>query len=292
MQFTSHFDEYLEYLRQKGYTEESIKAKNRMLRGSLSHCSVANKKIKDLRLTDIASVIESGRTHGRYGPQKAVLTFKSYLKYLSQLGVKLPFDWRDIETPKIPSREQSYLTEIELIKLLNSVPVDTFLELRERVLLEILFSTGMRISEALSLEWEDINWGEKEAIIVSGKTGDERKIYFTNKCIRWLRRYKEYTSSFSNSNYIFINKKGEGPLDIKSAEGYLLKHQEEWDLEKHITFHSLRRTLATLLLEKQMEIQNVQLTIGWKSPRTILRYYAIANQERAKITHQKLANII
>ena len=123
MVFNSHFDDYLNYLRQRGYTEHSIGEHKRFLCGALSHSDITHKRIGNLKLTDVGAIMESAKVHGEFGPQRAVVTFRRYLKFLQDSGIKIPFDWRDVEVPRVPEKEHTYLTEGELKRLLNAIPV-------------------------------------------------------------------------------------------------------------------------------------------------------------------------
>ncbi|GAI71089.1 unnamed protein product, partial [marine sediment metagenome] len=86
-----------------------------------------------------------------------------------------PFDWRDIEVPRMPDKPVEWLPENELKRILNSFNLNTITGLRTRTLLETLYSTGMRIGEALSLDVKDIDFQEKE-VMVKGKGGQIEKV--------------------------------------------------------------------------------------------------------------------
>jgi len=288
MVFSSHFEDYLNYLRQRGYAEHTIREHKRFLGGSLAHCGITKKRLEDIKLTDVGTVIEAGRQHGEFGPQRSVVVFRRYLKFLQESGAKLSFDWRDIEVPKVPFKQQSCLSETELKRLLDSIPVHKFEELRTKTLLEILFSTGMRIGEALNLRWENINWHKKEALIRTNKTRDEEYVYFTDRSLYWLKQWLLFLQKKNKTNeYIFITRNG-NPLSHNAAKQYLRLHQGEWKLDKHITFHVFRRALATILMEKGADLKSIQGILRHKSERTTLRYYTIFNKKRAKQVHQKL----
>lgn len=287
MVFNSHFEDYLNYLRQKGYTEKTIGEHKRFLGGSLAHCDITEKKIKDIKLTDVGDVMEAGKQHGEFGPQRSVVTFRRYLKFLQESGIKLPFDWRDIETPRVPFKQQTFLSETELKRLLDSIPIRKFEDLRTKTLLEVLFSTGMRIGEALNLKWDDISWHKKEALIKTKKTGDEEYIYFSDRSLYWLKEWRKKLQKKKKENeFVFVSNEG-NPLSQNAAKQYLRLHQEEWDTKKHITFHTLRRTFGNLLMEKRPDLKAIQTLLRHKSPRTTLQWYVHCDSKRAKDFHRK-----
>ncbi len=297
MKTKDKFSEYLEYMRKKGLTEKTIKEHKRFLYGAVTHSILINKEISKLKLTDIAYLIESGKTHGEYGGQRVVCTFRKYLKFLNESGIKIPFDWRDIEVPKVPSKEPIVLDKEELFKVLEAFPIShqnigaKRMALCMRALCEILFTTGMRISEALSLKKEHlITIQEKKEIIIKGKNSDERIIYFNDRAIEWLERYLEQRND--NSLAMFVNSYGEG-LRAVTAKSYLLRFRKKLErIGNKLKFHTFRRTLATQLFENGADIKSVQIILGHKSERTTLKYYIKANKRIAQKVHQEILNKI
>jgi site-specific recombinase XerD len=112
-------------------------------------------------------------------------TFLTYLREVHQLPV---YDPSRIRRPKIPKREVAYLTKEEIQAFFKAIPSTTLSGLRDRALIEILYASGMRISEALSLNRNQINWELREAHII-GKGNKPRKVYFTEDALTWLRDY-------------------------------------------------------------------------------------------------------
>lgn len=287
MKLKDQFRDYTNYLRQKGYTDHTIKEHKRFLNGALSHAEVvADKDIKDLKLTDVGAVMQAGKRHGEYGSQRAVVTFRRFLRFLQRSGVELPFDWRDIEVPRVPEKEKPYVGIKEFNEFVKAIPLDNICRLRTRALLEILFASGMRISEALSLTRDDIDWEKKEAKIVSGKTRDERIVYFTDRSLRWLKKYLKARKD--NCPALFVNQGGTGAMKRATARNYLRNLRKELEVKKHITHHSFRRALATVLIEEGADIKSTQHIMGHKSERTTLRYYAKVNKRRAKKVHRRI----
>lgn len=171
MKLSEAFEGYLGYMGQKGMDPKTINEHRRMLYGSLTH-SVADRELDSLRLIDVAAVMQGGTSHGKYGPQRSVVVFRRVLKYIKDSGIPIPFDWREVEVPGVPTKQNEYLTKEELEKVLNSFDISTPAGLRTRALTEVLFVTGMRISEAISLNKEDIDWEQREAVVTNAKTKD------------------------------------------------------------------------------------------------------------------------
>jgi site-specific recombinase XerD len=114
--------------------------------------------------------------------------FRTFLKYLREVHQLPVYDPTRICRPKIPTRKVAYLTKAEIQRFFQAIPTTTLSGLRDRALIEILYASGMRISEALSLNRNQINWELREAHII-GKGSKPRKVYFTDEALQWLREY-------------------------------------------------------------------------------------------------------
>jgi len=287
MRVKDKFEEFLIYLRKKGLTEHSIGEYRRFLFGALSHSVLTDKKVEDLKMVDVASIIEAGKIHGEYGSQRAVVTLRRYLKFLKDSGVRLPFDWRDIEVPRVPEKEQAYLTEEEFNSFIEKIPLNTLYGLRNRTLYEVLFSTGARIGEILSLNRSDIDW-EKKEVKVKGKGGDEGMIYFSDRSLGWLKKYLETRTDDCPALFVTYNFNGIRPLLKVSARKHLLNYRRKFGMDKKITHHAFRRSFCSLLLDRGATIKEVQYLARHKSERTTLRFYIKVEKRKAKEVHQEI----
>jgi site-specific recombinase XerD len=284
---------YLEWLEKRGLREHTIKEHKRFLFGAISHSLLIEKNVEKLTLADVASVMESGRQHGFYGPQRAVCVFRQLLKFAKDSGLKLQFDWRDVPVPKVPSREQPILEKDEFEALMESFPIyhsnagARKMALCMRALCEVLFATGMRISETLTLKRDQIEEiKNKRELIIKGKGEDERKVFFSDRAIYWLEEYLKQRND--NSPAMFVNAYGE-PLKYTTAKSYILRFRKKLGyLAKKVKFHTFRRTLGTYLFEKGANVKDVQIILGHKSERTTLRCYIKWSERKAKNRYLKI----
>src|SRR3989344_3464590 len=283
MKVKDTFENYLAYLEARGMAPKTVREHQRLLYGSLGH-SKAEYEISDLKMTDAAKVIAAGRAHGYYGPQRSVVIFRRLLKYIRESGTPIPFDWHEIELPKVAQKPNEYLTPEELEKVLGSLDTSNHAGLRTRTLLEVLYATGMRIAEAISLNKADIDWENKEAIVMNAKTKDMEKIYFTDRCLDWLKKYLETRKDDLPS--LFVS--GRGRLLSVTSRNYLRTNLPDLGIRKHIKHHLFRKTFATHLIQGGADITAVGDLCRHKSPRTTLSYYAAINKERSKEIHQKI----
>ncbi len=264
-------------------SKKTIIEHRRYLFGSLSH-SIQNKELDDLTIADSAMVIEAGMTHGKTGPQRSICVFRTLLKYIKDSGIKLPIDWRDIEVPKLTRKPVEYLTLEELEKIRNALDENYLPDLRTRALIEVLLDTGMRISEACSLDKNDIDYEKKEVRVINAKTKDIEMVYFTDRSIFWVKKYLEKRKD--ELPYLFVS--GRGRLLTVSSRNYMRTHLDNIGIKKHIKHHIFRKTFATYLIQGGVNIKEVQTLCRHKSERTTLRAYVGVNIEEAKFSHHKI----
>ncbi len=275
--------DFLDYLHQKDYAEKTINEYNRHFSGSLAHSSLYDKRLKDIHLTDMSALLEAGKSHGRFGPQRSLSVFRQYLKYLKESGEKFDLDYRDIKLPVIPSPPNEYLTLEELELIRNSLSND-MAGLRCRCLIEILLDTGMRISEAISLDKTDVDFEKKEALVTNCKTHEKEKVYFTDRSLFWISKYLEKRKD--DLPCLFVS--GRGRLLSVTSRNYMRTHLNNLGINKHIKHHIFRKTFCTYLIQGGANIKSVQYLARHKSERTTLKVYCCVDKEKAKEAHQKI----
>lgn len=154
---------------------------------------------------------------------------------------------------------------------------------RDLALIDILVSSGMRVGELVKLNIQDINFNERECLVL-GKGNKERIVYFDARTKIHLRNYLE--SRKDNNNALFVSLKA--PYDrigINGIESRLRKIGEKLNIKK-VHPHKFRRTLATIAIDKGMPIEQVQRLLGHEKVDTTLKY-AMVKQSNVKIAHQK-----
>lgn len=137
--------------------------------------------------------------------------------------------------------------------------------LRDAAVIELLFATGIRISELCSLKLQDVNLYEK-TILIYGKGSKERKIQIGNEdVVTILKEYKEdFITEIRNCNYFFVNQSGK-PLSDQTVRRMINKYSSLAAIELHITPHMFRHTFATSLLEADVDIRYIQEMLGHSS---------------------------
>ncbi len=194
-------------------------------------------------------------------------------------------DFEKIKRPKIPKRRVDYLTEEELKKFFDSIGKRSMRDFRFRALVSILISTGCRISEALNLKIQDIDWKQKEAMII-GKGNKERKIYFTDwslNCIKEYIKKRGYEGKF-----IFVAEGKQNRWDRNDAQRNFRNYRKKLGLPSNITAHTIRHSFATILLKKGVSLGHIQVLLGHSDIQTTSRHYlGILSDDEAKEAHKK-----
>ncbi len=159
------------------------------------------------------------------------------------------------------------------------------MDFRFRTLVSVLISTGCRISEALNLKIQDIDWDKKEAMII-GKGNKQRKLYFTDwslECIREYIKKRKYKGKF-----IFVVQGKKKRWDRNDAQRSFRNYREKLRLAPIITAHTIRHSFATMLLKKGVSLGHIQVLLGHSDIQTTSRHYlGILSDDEAKEAHKK-----
>jgi site-specific recombinase XerD len=287
MLFKQYYAEFVDYKQKQGHAEHTLGEYRHFLGGSLSHCCVMDKEVMDLRLTDVADVIQAGGVHGEFGPQRSVSLFRQLLRYLEEKGEKIPFNWMLIKLPPVPEKEQDFLIPEEFEDFVNQIDTNTLYGLRDRALYELLWSTGLRIGEALKLNRDC--YLNRETKIKNAKGGDEAKVYFSERSVRWIDEYLKRREDTCAALFV-VYQLGIRRLKGCQARKNLLTYRQKFGIEKRITHHAFRRSFCSLLLDKGATIKEVQYLARHKSERTTLRFYCKVQKEKVKEVHQRIFN--
>jgi len=245
----------------------------------------------DLRLEDITELkkIMKVRGVGPAGINSAVFALRKFLTYCHDIQKLRVLDPKEIQRARELKREVVYLTKEELISFFKTMNVKTKRGLRMRTLCHLLVSTGMRISEALGLNRDDIEWDRKEAVII-GKGSKQRTVYFTDECLRWL---KIYTARRADSNRaLFVTFGVPNRLRRYDLSKQFRHYAKIASLMKKITPHVLRHTFATILISNNCNLFAIQQMLGHSDIKTTAKYYLGVDKASIKAAHEKYLKIL
>ena len=161
---------------------------------------------------------------------------------------------------------------------------DSCLQVRDLAMIDLLYSTGIRVGELVNLNINDINFEERECIVY-GKGNKQRKVYFDAKTKVHLKRYLEQRKDCSEALFVTLDSPFER-LKISGVEIRLRKLGRLASLDQRVHPHKFRRSMATRAIDKGMPIEQVQKLLGHQQIDTTM-HYAMVNQSNVKIAHRK-----
>ncbi|WP_295869393.1 site-specific tyrosine recombinase/integron integrase [uncultured Veillonella sp.] len=161
---------------------------------------------------------------------------------------------------------------------------DSCLHIRDLAMIDLLYSTGIRVGELVNLNIGDINFEERECIVY-GKGNKQRKVYFDAKAKVHLKRYLEQRNDYNDALFVTLDSPFER-LKISGVEIRLRKLGQLALLDQRVHPHKFRRSMATRAIDKGMPIEQVQKLLGHQQIDTTM-HYAMVNQSNVKISHRK-----
>lgn len=217
---------------------------------------------------------------------RAISSLKRLYQYLLRQG-KIGIDpTLQIATPKLPRSLPKTLTEQDVELLLQAPDVDTPLGMRDRTMLEVLYASGLRVSELVGLSVAQVSL-DMGVVRVMGKGSKERLVPLGEEALDWLRRYlaesRPALLQQQQSNAMFVTARGEGMT--RQMFWYLIKrHATHGGLNKPLSPHTLRHAFATHLLNHGADLRVVQMLLGHADISTTQIYTHVA-RERLKQLH-------
>lgn len=193
--------------------------------------------------------------------------------------------FKTISNPKIERKLPNFLSYEEMRKILDSIDISTAIGLRNRLLIEMFYATGCRVSELVSIKLLDID-EDASTIRIMGKGSKERIVYYGEYAQDILKRYlctarKELLSD-KNNDYLFISKKGE-PLTIIEVESIVKDIVKNLSIKGNVTPHTFRHTFATHMLNNGADIKTVQELLGHSNLNTTGIYTHVSNDRLREV---------
>ncbi len=210
---------------------------------------------------------------------KNLSSLRSYYKFLTEEKVVLNNPFKNISNPKKDKKLPDFLNYEEINKLFDSADTTTPLGLRNRCILELLYDTGIRVSELVNLKINDIEF-DKKIINILGKGKKERIVYYGDYLQEVLGKYindsRKYLLNNKLSEYLILNNNG-SKITTRGVEYIIDKMVNEAAIKHKISPHVLRHTFATHMLNGGADIKSIQQLLGHESLSTTGIYTHITN---------------
>jgi integrase/recombinase XerD len=200
-----------------------------------------------------------------------LMTLKLFLKFCRTVLEIECLDPASIRLPRRPTPKVEYLTNSEIQALRGCIDTARVSGLRMRALFETLLGTGMRISEALSLNRDSIDSSANSTVIV-GKGGKSRTIFFSDEVLHWVGRYVQRRTDLNPALFVTY---GGSPKRLSRGDvpRFLRALAREAGIHKHVTPHLLRHTFCTNLRNNGADISLIKELAGHREIQTTARYY-------------------
>jgi integrase/recombinase XerC len=240
---------------------------------------LAGKKSVDVRKVDIHAVraylasLTKDRKKSSIGRKLAAL--KGFFRYLVATHKIDKDPLLLINSPKQEKPLPKFLSVDDVFQLLGNIKLKSALDIRDRAILEVFYSTGIRVSELVGLNWSDVDF-ELGIVRVLGKGSKERIVPIGKMALEALRGYsvevgKKWNLPCKGENAVFLNHRG-GRITTRSVARLVEKHLKEVGIPVRVSPHGLRHTFATHLLNSGADLRVIQEMLGHASLSTTQRY--------------------
>lgn len=221
-----------------------------------------------------------------------LIALRGFLKYLAKRGIK-SLDPSLVDLPRAAKKQVTFLHFDEVSRLLSEIPTDTETGLRDRAIIELLFSGGLRVSELCNLNRDSINLARRE-FMVRGKGKKDRPIFIDQTTAEHIEEYLNARTDTlpalflnNSSNQNIPDTSGDfRRLSPRSIERIIGKYTRLAGITKHVTPHTLRHSFATDLLMNGADIRSVQSLLGHANIATTQIYTHITDPHLKEV-HEK-----
>ncbi|MBI5408686.1 MAG: tyrosine recombinase XerC [Nitrospirae bacterium] len=266
-----HVEQFLYYLKaERGSSLHTLRAYDEDLREFHEFLDKNPRVIDNLDIRSFLASLHHKKLK-KSSIARKLAAVRSFFKYLHREGYVKKNPARLVSSPKVPKILPRFLTVDEAFTLMDKPQGETFMPTRAKAILELLYSSGLRVSELTSLDMGDLDI--KEALVrVKGKGMKERIVPVGSKAMEAIRNYlPERISLKKKSQALFLNNHG-GRLTQRSVRRILLHYSRMVHLKSDLSPHVLRHTFATHLLHEGADLRAIQELLGHSSLSTTQKY--------------------
>ena len=285
-------DQFLHFLIvEKGLSKNTIEAYSHGLTRFLNH--LRGKGVQEIRDVDKFHVrgfllALKKKNLAAKSIVRNLVAIRTFFRFLIEEGILETNPVEELESPKVAKTLPEILTLKEIEQILEQPNLQTPLGIRDRAMLEMLYATGMRVSELTHLPTHQVNL-EGGYVLLYGKGSKERIVPLGSEAMKWVTQYLKTARGIlakgKESPSLFINRSGKG----MSRQGFwknLKDYGRRAGLRKRITPHLLRHSFASHLLERGADLRSVQMMLGHVDISTT-QIYTHVTGERLKKIHQR-----
>lgn len=274
---------FLDYLKNNlGYSKMTIISYQKDLDDFFSFVKKYNINYLNLCKDDIRSYLKllDERKLKSSSISRRISCLRTFYNYLEDQNMVDGNVFKLIRNPKLDRKLPNYLSYEELRIIFDSIDISDSVGLRNRLLIEMLYATGCRVSEIANIKISDINFNNN-SIKIFGKGSKERIVYFGDYARYYLDIYLSKNIN-NNSKYLFVNENND-KMDITEIEKIIRDSVHNLTIKSHVTPHTFRHTFATHLLNNGADIKTVQELLGHSSLNTTGIYTHVSNERLKEI---------
>jgi site-specific recombinase XerD len=267
---------YLSARKVEGLSEYTIKGNYLEL---TMFANYVNKAVVQITTSDIRKYLASNKDWMMSTVDNKLSKIKTFFGWLVQEEMLLRDPSAKIKPPKKPKRLPKALSieELEVVR-------ESCKTLRERALMEVMYSTGCRLSEIANMKKADINYQDMSLRVI-GKGDKERVVYLSIKAVHQLKKY--LLSRGDDCEYLFVTERRPyRQISGRNIERIVDVIEQRAKISKKLTPHVFRHTFATLAMENGADLADVQHLLGHENPATS-QIYAVVSEERKKQAHKR-----
>ncbi|MBQ6498137.1 MAG: tyrosine recombinase [Bacilli bacterium] len=270
MEDNKELNKYLEYLKyQKNYSDYTIESYKNDIVEYLNYLSRESLDFKKVEYSDIRfylMYLKDEKKDDNSSINRKLSSLRGFYKFLANEDYVKSNVFSLVNGPKKSKKLPRYFEYNELEELFNVPDTRTLLGQRDLLLLEMLYATGVRVGELVSIKVKDIDFSNKN-ILILGKGNKERFVQFGEYCEDILNEYLSdgrHTLNSKDSDYLFLNNNG-GKLTERGVRFILDKLIKQTGINKNISPHMIRHSFATHLLNEGCDLLTVQKLLGHES---------------------------
>ena len=279
----NEFINYLEY--ERNYSNNTIVAYENNINKFVLY--LHNNNINDINSVDY-SVMRNYLNYLyklNYTPKsicRHISSLRSFFKYLMSENKIKNNPTTLISNPKVEKKLPKYINYEDIEKILNTPDLKTNIGIRDALILELLYVTGIRVGELVNIKLKDININEKN-IKILGKGNKERIIMFGSRALDLLKKYMKIRNNFIkyDNPYLILSKTGR-QINTREIRYIIDRISKQAGIDMNISPHTFRHTFATHMLNEGADLRSVQELLGHENLSTTTIYTHLSNEKLRK----------
>lgn len=259
-------ENYLKYLRyNKNYSENTLISYEEDILEYLEYLKKESLDVYDVKYSDLRFLLDyyNSKKNKSTSIRRKISSLKGFYKYLCRNGLIKDNPFSYVTLPKKEKKLPQFLNYNEMLEIFETIDTSDLFGLRNRLIMELLYATGIRVSELVNIKINDIDIDNRR-IEVNGKGDKTRIVFFNDITKKILKKYIKNSSSVRKDEYLIINQHGKG-ITTRGIRQIMEKIVNETSIVKHVHPHIIRHTFATHLLNNGCDLLTVQELLGHSS---------------------------